>query len=938
MADSFFGFNTTLPMDDDGGGDLEPPEEDYDALNDETFGDAREGDWENLHENLVRMSTKEFGGSTTKSKQNGSIKSEDDDDLDFSRFNFDDLDMGGDDNDIKLQLDPSVWAAPSTLHQQKSSMANAFSNNFDPNTFLRQHFSQPLTLLQQQQQKYDQMVHEERQRQHYQQQQQQHQQQQQLQQENETIDILATLMKQAPKPQAPLKIVSVDELERNILMQQQKQQQSGSQGQQQQTQRDQQETPKMQSVPQKVPGSPAKSGLSNIQPPPGMGSPRQHPMFNQGQMQQPPHPMMANNQGNKNNRNNFPMPPQMMPARPPNMQMPQGGAPGMPPPRNMPPMNMPPHPMNNFNQMPPFGPMNRGGPMPAPHFGPGPNMGGAPPGMRGPPPPPGHPLSQFYNQNQQQNSQNSVKQFNMKLMEEIQQNHPMLQQLNRMHGGHHHNLPGPNNMHNNQNGHFHHGGHQNNPNNRQNQQHINNGNNNNNNKYHTNGNVRQEPQDPYANLMSNRDKQWLISIQLMQLNTETPYFDDFYFTVFKEKKAKSENRAYNNNQLNHPFNQGPKGHAHNMLMQAVANKNGMNNNNRNGHMHNRERKNSESHNGKNDGGNKETGAKSYTPLQFENSLGKLQVGCGSVTAPRKIIDMEVVSAEPINHASIIELNTQRKSSRTLLLHIETLYKILLLLEDLENPVAIAAAQILKQKREKERTQALEQAAIAKAIAEANGEEVSNIDPATLSLPSDKYPLPQTHDELVPKLLAGLTPEKALLRRAMPLIKDEPQRWTIWYAIFASLNIILKKEREIDPNVILLYEEFQKHLQFAKLENVVQISKAFVTPDKKMNFLFNNKRIGLPAIIALILHAESLYSNKDYTRNEHDEKQWEDFLLFLTTHAATLNLDVTSNGGQNQTIDSQILKNLIQHLTRFSSLQTKPLLNILTQVDGNSAKK
>lgn len=132
--------------------------------------------------------------------------------------------------------------------------------------------------------------------------------------------------------------------------------------------------------------------------------------------------------------------------------------------------------------------------------------------------------------------------------------------------------------------------------------------------------------------------------------------------------------------------------------------------------------------------------------------------CGSVTAPRKIIDMEVVAVEPTNTAAIIELNTQRKSSRQLLLHIETLYRVVLKLEDLENPVAIAAAQILKQKRERERQQALEQAAIQRAIAEANGEERSS-EEIQIVLPTDKYPEPQTHAELMPKLVAGLTSEK-----------------------------------------------------------------------------------------------------------------------------------------------------------------------------------
>lgn len=41
--------------DDSGGGGLEETEEDYDALNCETFGSAINGDWEDIHETLVRM-------------------------------------------------------------------------------------------------------------------------------------------------------------------------------------------------------------------------------------------------------------------------------------------------------------------------------------------------------------------------------------------------------------------------------------------------------------------------------------------------------------------------------------------------------------------------------------------------------------------------------------------------------------------------------------------------------------------------------------------------------------------------------------------------------------------------------------------------------------------------------------------------------------------
>lgn len=57
-------------MDDDGGGGIER-EADYDALNDETFGSAINGDWEGIHENLVLLDT---NGNT-----NGRNKDETDD-------------------------------------------------------------------------------------------------------------------------------------------------------------------------------------------------------------------------------------------------------------------------------------------------------------------------------------------------------------------------------------------------------------------------------------------------------------------------------------------------------------------------------------------------------------------------------------------------------------------------------------------------------------------------------------------------------------------------------------------------------------------------------------------------------------------------------------------------------------------------------------------
>lgn len=258
-----------------------------------------------------------------------------------------------------------------------------------------------------------------------------------------------------------------------------------------------------------------------------------------------------------------------------------------------------------------------------------------------------------------QNAQNSA-QFNQRLVQEIQQNHPMLNPMfQRQHQQHHNN---------NNNHQFHHQHHQ---------------------RFNSNG--KPEEYDEYANLMSNRDKQFLITIQLMQLNTETPYFDDYYYTMYKERQRlrsnENDSQAHRDNQLNHPFTQ-PKGHAQ-MLLRQFNNigKNGLQNQ-KNGMG--RERRNSESSQ-KNE--KEPPTPRTYTPLQFENSLGKLQ--CGSVTAPRKIIDMEIVgNGENGGQGLATELSTQKKS-RQILMHIESLYKIVLKLEDLQHPMAISATIVLK---------------------------------------------------------------------------------------------------------------------------------------------------------------------------------------------------------------------------------------------------
>ena len=48
---------------------------------------------------------------------------------------------------------------------------------------------------------------------------------------------------------------------------------------------------------------------------------------------------------------------------------------------------------------------------------------------------------------------------------------------------------------------------------------------------HEDEDERGESRDPYDGLMSKKEKDWIIKIQLMQLQSENPFLDDYYYTV-----------------------------------------------------------------------------------------------------------------------------------------------------------------------------------------------------------------------------------------------------------------------------------------------------------------------------------------------------------------------------------------------------------------------
>ncbi|KAL1394999.1 hypothetical protein pipiens_002945 [Culex pipiens pipiens] len=454
-----------------------------------------------------------------------------------------------------------------------------------------------------------------------------------------------------------------------------------------------------------------------------------------------------------------------------------------------------------------------------------------------------------------QNLQNN--QFNKRLVQEIQQNHPLLA-LNR-----------------------------------QNYQYNNNINNNNNQKRYYNAAPKGPDYDEYANLMSNREKQWLIGIQLTQLNSDAPYINDYYFTVYKERLAarngNRESKAYKDNQLNHPFTQ-PTGHAQLLLMSSLAKNCGMLN--AKGGLLNRERHNSESKNNSNNnnGGGvdqkDQQPPRTYTPLQFENSLA----GAGTTTT-RELLHR--------------------------LLHIEKLFKVVLKMEDLNNPVAIEAALVAKEKREKDR----------------QIQEVASTN-SSLSASAESF------DELLAVLIGGLAQDKVipmlgvrkgkiLLRRILVLLRDHPYRWTLWATTFSTLPFMLKKDRD-DPEGVLfaLYTEFERHAQYSNSPDLLKLSQVLAS-DKILAHLTSCKFL-LSSTITIIFQMEIHFTKAPDAINAAERLQWIEFLELVTgvvgKQPAAQQHMIKLDRGNN------IVRLIRAHLERFPQVKGNDFVSFITAPD------
>ncbi|XP_063392432.1 GATA zinc finger domain-containing protein 14 [Cydia fagiglandana] len=487
------------------------------------------------------------------------------------------------------------------------------------------------------------------------------------------------------------------------------------------------------------------------------------------------------------------------------------------------------------------------------------------------------------------------------LVQLIQNTHPMLQFNNSYHNASHHPMLNrgfgqfPNNMPYGQrpNGTF------------------------NNNHRHMNGDdvTVLSDTDEYSGLMTQREKQWLINIQMLQLNTGTPYIHDFYYTVFLERQSQKEKEgvkeAHKANQQNHPFYSG-----------GVKQE-----------SHGRERHNSNRHNSTSE----DAPPRAYVPTQFENSLGKLQ--CGSVTAPRKIIDVELVggaepSAVPSRANSVAsttnpaEVPREMRRTKQLLLDIEALYLILLRLEELNDPLAISNALILKEREEKQKQlEAAQKEALENELEEDSNVFLRNIEsvqrrpkqdsPKSESVdkrqvvnlavnqksPPVKNLLDENKDELVDKMFAGLLHAdrlaqmltvrkgRALVARFLARLGAGAGQQARGRAVWArALRALPQAARRDGGGLAALAPHYRKYIQSATGWNPILESCGLLAEalDPARTPYALTTPLTLSCVCALIEKASLLVNTPEATSNE---RQWYKFLKTLARALKTTTLTV-----------------------------------------------
>ena len=170
--------------------------------------------------------------------------------------------------------------------------------------------------------------------------------------------------------------------------------------------------------------------------------------------------------------------------------------------------------------------------------------------------------------------------------------------------------------------------------------------------------------DRLAGMMTDKEKNWIINVQMLQLQIDDPYRYDYYYTAYinKKKQFSSRNPPNSNQQTATSLKNTSNNNNNPILGQQTISK----------------------HDPKN-----------YRPLIFENSLGKVTMS--NFHHPRALIDINQRSADSVNSSlnqtadnlETEEYEDKQKETKNIdhiLLEIERMYSLLLSIDEIDHNI------------------------------------------------------------------------------------------------------------------------------------------------------------------------------------------------------------------------------------------------------------
>lgn len=372
-------------------------------------------------------------------------------------------------------------------------------------------------------------------------------------------------------------------------------------------------------------------------------------------------------------------------------------------------------------------------------------------------------------------------------------------------------------------------------------------NNNNQNQHHHNhsNNNSQAPVDEYQ-LMTQKEKDWVIRIQLLQLQTDDPYTDDYYYTTFVMRKLAEEMQKKNMEAAT--VESVEKGEGSGGGSEGSGGGSGGGGGGSGG--------------GASDAAGKSTEEpklllpprvtlenRSYIPVKFENSLGRIT--SSSVHNPRVLIDVGCRRStmasecegdgddEEASANSDTSVRESQERFRQLLMSIEDLYMVVLAIDELGKAV-------LALPEEKRATLYQERDAMIQVLYS----RILYSPPGTNERPSFAL-----------LTLSSIRKGKKLVGRSIPLFSLKRQQ-AVLLAILDELPFLLKRDAgdKIFPREVLPH--LKDTVDESSLKALLAFAKTLLKhPATSLNAIVASE-FGLALILCFFHRAETIFSEAE----------------------------------------------------------------------------